>query len=253
MFVLGENHFRKCFSRNAGVWLVRKIEFSGNWFLLTQKKKALTTEMNFRSYFHFKWISERESESARGRQRPSRRRSHVQAPVDAIRKHQRRRSRSEIANLPSRRSQSARCFARSRSTARSSDWSSRSTAPSNPVERWASIWVLCSFFWFCLFPCSIFQAPENIFRKIFWNTTKHIKTFSFPENGIFSGNAFMRTKHSLELMTLPFIPLLRKRKIPFEVEFIGMSVSKISTRQMCANSQFYESHPKQPSLVLFSR
>ena len=159
----------------------------------------------------------------------------------------RRRSPSRL------RADRDRRFARSRSTARSSDWSSRSTAPSNPVERWASIWVLCLFFWFCLFPCSIFQAPENIFRKIFWNTTKHIKTFSFPENGIFSGNAFMRTKHSLELMTLPFIPLLRKRKIPFEVEFIGMSVSKISTRQMCANSQFYESHPKRPSLVLFSR
>ena len=34
------------------------------------------------------------------------------------------------------------------------------------------------------FPCSIFQTPENIFRKIFWNTTKHIKTFFFPENSI---------------------------------------------------------------------
>ena len=38
-FVLGENHFRKYFSGNAGVWLVRKIEFSGNWFPLTEKKR----------------------------------------------------------------------------------------------------------------------------------------------------------------------------------------------------------------------
>ena len=46
------------------------------------------------------------------------------------------------------------------------------------------------------------QTSENIFRKFFWNATKHIKTFSFPENSIFgkylfSGNAFTRTKRSL--------------------------------------------------------
>ena len=28
------------------------------------------------------------------------------------------------------------------------------------------------------------QTPENIFRKIFWNATKHMKTFSFLENSI---------------------------------------------------------------------
>ena len=32
-----------------------------------KKKKALTTEMNFRSYFHFKWIPERERERERER------------------------------------------------------------------------------------------------------------------------------------------------------------------------------------------
>ena len=30
VFVLGENHFRKCFSGNEAVLLVRKILFSGN-------------------------------------------------------------------------------------------------------------------------------------------------------------------------------------------------------------------------------
>ena len=277
VFVLGQNHFRKYFFGNAGVWLVRKIEFSGNWFPLTQKKKALITEMNFRSYFHFKWIPERERERGKHNQSALFARTKFQstpfASTSAVDRDPRSRTRlrpdrnrrgalrdrnwrfaRSRRRLPSRlRADRHRRFTRSRSMARSSYWSLRSTAPSNPVERWASIWVLCLFFWFCLFPCSIFQTSENIFRKIFWNTTKHIKTFSFPENGIFSRNAFTRTKHSLELMTLPFIPLLRKRKIPFEVEFIGMSVSKISTRQMCANSQFYESHPKQPSLVLFSR
>ena len=31
------------------------------------------------------------------------------------------------------------------------------------------------------------QTPENIFHNIFWNATKHLKIFSFPENSI-SGN-----------------------------------------------------------------
>ena len=28
----------------------------------------------------------------------------------------------------------------------------------------------------------LFQTPENIFRNIFWNATKHMKTFSFSRN-----------------------------------------------------------------------
>ena len=31
----------------------------------------------------------------------------------------------------------------------------------------------------------LFLTPKNIFRIIFWNATKHMKTFSFPENSIF--------------------------------------------------------------------
>ena len=46
------------------------------------------------------------------------------------------------------------------------------------------------------------QTSENIFRNIFWNATKYMKIFSFPENSIsrkylFSGNTFTRTKRSL--------------------------------------------------------
>ena len=46
------------------------------------------------------------------------------------------------------------------------------------------------------------QTSENIFQNIFWNATKHMKIFSFPENSIsgkylFFGNAFTRTKRSL--------------------------------------------------------
>ena len=76
VFVLGENHFRKCFFGNAGVWLVWKIEFSGNWFPLTQKKRLWLRKWISVPIFtsnEFRRERERESESARGRQRPSRR------------------------------------------------------------------------------------------------------------------------------------------------------------------------------------
>ena len=47
------------------------------------------------------------------------------------------------------------------------------------------------------------QRLENIFQSIFWNTTKHLKIFSFSKNSIsekylFSGKYFTRTKHSLK-------------------------------------------------------
>ena len=130
------------------------------------KKKGFDYGNEFPFLFSLQMNSwERERERARGRQRPSRRSSHVQAPVGVVRKHQRRRSRSEIANSPSRRSQSARCFTRSRSTLREIAPSiaiSRSGAVLHEIaidgavvglERavepsWsrASIWVLCLFF-----------------------------------------------------------------------------------------------------------
>ena len=118
VFVFGENHFRKC---RCLVGLENRI--FRKLISVDPKKKALITKMNFRSYFHFKWISERErereSESAKGRQRPSWCRSHIQAPVGAVRKHQRRRLQSEIVNSSSRRSRSVRCFARLRRRSRS--------------------------------------------------------------------------------------------------------------------------------------
>ena len=246
------------------------------------KKKALTTEMNFRSYFHFKWIPEREREREREWASEREREKHNQFAPFACTKLQSALFAStsavdrELAFTPIAIGAVLREIAIDASRDRAVDrhlafapiaidasWDrdrrrGRRTGArealrrrtQSSVERQSGCCVCFSGFVFFLVA---FSKPENIFRKIFWNTTKHIKTFSFLENGIFSGNAFTWTKHSLELMTLPFIPLLRKRKIPFEVEFIGMSVSKISTRQMCANSQFYESHPKQPSLVLFSR
>ena len=50
--------------------------------------------------------------------------------------------------------------------------------------------LMIFFFWvvacgLCFLICVfllLFQTPENIFRKIFWNATKHMETFSFSGN-----------------------------------------------------------------------
>ena len=34
------------------------------------------------------------------------------------------------------------------------------------------------------------KIPENIFQNIFWNATKYLKIFSFPENNIFEKYLF---------------------------------------------------------------
>ena len=43
----------------------------------------------------------------------------------------------------------------------------------------SGLWLV--FFWICVF-LLLFQTPENIFRKIFWNATKNMETFSFSGN-----------------------------------------------------------------------
>ena len=72
VFVLGENHFRKCFSGNEAVWLVWKILFFGNWNPLTQKNSLWPRKCFYTSIFpskHFRKMRERERESARARER----------------------------------------------------------------------------------------------------------------------------------------------------------------------------------------
>ena len=49
VFVLGENHFRKC-----GCLVGSENRIFRKLISVDLKKKALNTEMNFRSYFHFK-------------------------------------------------------------------------------------------------------------------------------------------------------------------------------------------------------
>ena len=211
VFVLGENHFRKYFFGNAGVWLVRKIKFSGNWFPLTQKKRLWLR----------KWISvpiftsnefrrerererERERASERGRNITSPRRLHApsssrrrsQAPAPSIAIWDRELAFAPIAigavlreiAIDASRDRAVdrhRRFARSRSMARSSYWSLRSTAPSNPVERWASIWVLCLFFWFCLLPCSIFQTRKYFSENFLKYNQTHKNIFLSGKWNIF--------------------------------------------------------------------
>ena len=146
------------------------------------KKKALTTEMNFRSYFHFKWIPEREREKHA--------RTHQSAPF----------ARTKLQSVPFARTSAVDHDLRSQSHLRvGRDLAKQSGASRDPnrrrghqtgareaprrrtlssVERQSGF---CPCFLGLSFPCSIFQTPENIFRKIFWNTIKHMKTFSFPE------------------------------------------------------------------------
>ena len=46
------------------------------------------------------------------------------------------------------------------------------------------------------------QTLENIFQSIFWNTTKHLKIFSFPEN-IFTWKYFTLEKYFTFNQTQP--------------------------------------------------
>ena len=63
--------------------------------------------------------------------------------------------------------------------------------------RWwffSGLWLV---FWICVF-LLLFQTPENIFRKIFWNTTKHhgniflFRKLAFPENMYFPENVLQQ-------------------------------------------------------------
>ena len=86
MFVLGENHFQKCFSVNAGVWLVQKIEFSGNQFHLTVKntlwpRKFISIPIFTSNGFQTDREREREREEEEGKPRaPIQSNDHWQTP-----------------------------------------------------------------------------------------------------------------------------------------------------------------------------
>ena len=159
VFVLGENHFRKCFSGNEAVWLVRKILFSRNWNPLTQKNSLWPRKCFYTSIFpskHFRKMRERERARARVRER---RRSRRDRELQL---------QSEIASSSSSSSSSPR-----RDRDRRSRSCRRSRSPIAITAR-SSLMILCIFwvvacvFWFVFsFFFSKHQTPKNIFRKIF--------------------------------------------------------------------------------------
>ena len=163
---------RKWYFPENDFWLTNIFTFDRKWFsplIFTSK--------------HFRKKREREGERARAREEKkpnsqsiSRRRwSPVRAPGDAIS----RRSRDRAVASSCLRSRSTRAVARSRSQI------DREIAPSrarvidceiaiSDRDRW---WY---FSWVCVF--LLFRTPKNIFRKIFWNATKHREIFSVSRN-----------------------------------------------------------------------
>ena len=173
MFVLGEKHFRKwgCLvgPENSIFWKLKSVD---------RKKMPLTTKIILHFYFPFKIFpkNERERERARARERrsdqwrdlttaSSRR---IEIAIDG------ERGRSEIA--PSINDDKSSPTARSREAS-----IAISDLPLSPLIA-IFFWVVaCVFFWICVF-LLLFQTPENFFRKIFWNATKHMEIFSFSGN-----------------------------------------------------------------------
>ena len=51
---MASNHFRKCFSVNAGVWLRMENKFSGSYFQLTMCFSWFDPKIGFSPNFHFK-------------------------------------------------------------------------------------------------------------------------------------------------------------------------------------------------------
>ena len=193
-----------------------------------QKKKPLTTKIILHFYFPFKAFPENQRERERERERarviaissPRRSRSRrqtFQSPLIAIAPlieiASDRAVDRDLAFARSHRIRDRdRRFARSRSTHREitisrrrrdrdSDLGSWSTVRSSDdvqCRRWwffSRLWLV--FFWICVF-LLLFQTPENIFRKIVWNATKHHgNIFLFQKCYVFSGKRFTATKHSL--------------------------------------------------------
>ena len=79
VFLLASNHFRKCFSINAGVWLHMENKFSEKYFQLIVCFNGFDLEMVWSENFHFKPFldscaktdTEREKERERNKREPS--------------------------------------------------------------------------------------------------------------------------------------------------------------------------------------
>ena len=205
-------------------WPKKKVFDHGNHFTLLFSLQSISE----------KW--ERERESARARLRS--RRQTFQSPLIAIasdravdrdRTGSRRWSRSHriaplIAISPSRDHTGSEiaidasrdravdrdlAFARSRRWSRSREEGEITIAISDRDRRrgrrtvfsvvvddfFSGLWLV--FFWICVF-LLLFQTPESIFRKIFWNATKHhgniflFRKLAFPKNIYFPENVLQQ-------------------------------------------------------------
>ena len=177
VFVLGENHFRKCFSRNEAVWLVRKILFSGNWNPLTQKNSLWRRKCFYTSIFpskHFREMREREKARARTREEKIQARSRAPTPVRDRELQSELQLQSEARSWSREEGEIAIAPSIAMSDRdRAVDRDPRSRSPIAITAR-SSLMILCIFwvvayvFWFVFsFFFSKHQTPENILRKIF--------------------------------------------------------------------------------------
>ena len=69
MFVLASNHFRKCFSINAGVWWSMENKFSEKYFQLTMCFNGFDPKIGFSQDFHFKPFPNSHAKRKRERER----------------------------------------------------------------------------------------------------------------------------------------------------------------------------------------
>ena len=172
------------------------------------KKKAFDHGNHFTLLFSLqsifgKWERERERERARNRDLQSA----ISPSLIAISSPRCRWSRSRLREIASDRDRDRRrdlakiAISPSRDCAVDRDLGSWSTARSSDgvqCRRWwffPGLWLV--FFWICVF-LLLFQTPENIFRKIFWNATKHhgniflFRKLAFPKNMYFPENVFQQ-------------------------------------------------------------
>ena len=108
--------------------------------------------------------------------------NHVRKKRERERERERERSRRIEIAIDSAISRTT-MFVRSRRRSRSRERRDRAGEITiSDRDRWwffSGLWLV--FFWICVF-LLLFQTPENIFRKIFWNATKHMEKFSFSGN-----------------------------------------------------------------------
>ena len=194
---------------NSIFWKLKSVD---------RKKMPLTTEIILHFYFPFKVFpeNERERESAHAivissPRRSWSRRQTFQSSLIAISQPDRdcdltfaRLHRIEIAVdaiLPSRDRTGLRSLSMLREIAPSIAISRR-RRDRDRDRRMARSGLWLVFFWICVF-LLLFQTPENIFRKIFWNATKHhgniflFRKLAFLENMYFPENVLQQPNTAL--------------------------------------------------------